>query len=191
MEPEECPLPSAEPLEDDLKWWAMSAVFNRSLLAASSLDALGVEHFVPKRYVVRTVGGKKQRDLVPAVCNLLFIRTTVSGIRGLKAQFPYLQYLIRREAGRGYPIVVPTDQMRDFIRVAETYDDGNLYFTPEELDLCRGRRVRIHGGVLDGVEGILLKVKGARDRRVVISLDNVMSVAAATIHPDLIEILEE
>ena len=42
---------------------------------------------------------------------------------------------------------------------------------------------------IEGQEGIFLKVKGARDRRVVIEIQGVIAVAMATIHPDLIEVI--
>ena len=39
-------------------------------------------------------------------------------------------------------------------------------------------------------EGVFLKVKGVRDRRVVIAIQGIIAVALATIHPDLIEVIE-
>lgn len=55
----------------------------------------------------------------------------------------------------------------------------------------KGTRVRVCGGEFEGQEGIFVKVKGARDRRVVISIQGVIAVAIAAIHPDLIEVLDE
>ena len=49
--------------------------------------------------------------------------------------------------------------------------------------------VRITGGDFEGQEGVFLKVKGARDRRVVIAIQGIIAVAMATIHPDLIEVI--
>ena len=63
---------------------------------------------------------------------------------------------------------VPDSQMQRFIAVSGTYDDHLLYFQPDELNLSKGTKVRITGGEFEGQEGIFLKVKGARDRRVVI-----------------------
>lgn len=40
-------------------------------------------------------------------------------------------------------------------------------------------------------KGVFVKVKGARDRRVVISLQGVIAMAMATLSPDLIEVIEE
>lgn len=48
----------------------------------------------------------------------------------------------------------------------------------------KGDRVRITGGVFEGVEGIFVRVKG--DRRVVVSIQGVMAVATTFIHPSLI-----
>ena len=84
-------------------------------------------------------------------------------------------------------IIVPEDQMKRFIAVAGTCHEQLLYFLPEEVDLTKGTKVRITGGEFEGQEGIFIKVKGARDRRVVVQVQGVVAVAMATIHPDLIE----
>ena len=70
----------------------------------------------------------------------------------------------------GEKIIVPDGQMRDFIAVAGTYDEHLLFFKPEEINPAKGTRVRIIGGDFAGYEGIFIKVKGARDRRVVICI---------------------
>ena len=75
--------------------------------------------------------------------------------------------------------------------VAQQTEEDILYFQPDEIQLHKGAHVRVHGGPFDGVEGILLKVKGHRRRRVVIQIDQVATIAAAEIEPDLIEILPE
>lgn len=80
--------------------------------------------------------------------------------------------------------------MRRFIAVAGTYSDQLLYFQPEEVNLSKGTKVRITGGDFEGQEGIFLKVKGARDRRVVIEIQGVIAVAMATILPELIEVIK-
>ena len=46
-------------------------------------------------------------------------------------------------------------------------------FSPDEVNLRKGTKVRITGGDFEGYEGVFVKVKGARDRRVVISLQAV------------------
>lgn len=48
-------------------------------------------------------------------------------------------------------------------------------------------RVRVTGGIFEGVEGEFVRIKG--DRRVVDSIQGVM-VATAFIHPSLIELIK-
>ena len=70
------------------RWWAMSAVYNRSMKVKAALDTASVRCFVPMRWEERSVGRRKVRRRVPAVHNLIFVRTDVAGIRTLKESFP-------------------------------------------------------------------------------------------------------
>lgn len=81
--------------------------------------------------------------------------------------------------------------MRNFIVVSGTYDDQLLYFCPEEVNLVKGTKVHVIGGELDKQEGVFVKIKGARDKRVVIAIQDVIAVAVATVYSDLIEVISE
>lgn len=50
-----------------------------------------------------------------------------------------------------------------------------------------GDRVRITDGVFKGVEGIYQKVKGVRDRQIVVCIEGVVAVATATVPAHLVE----
>ena len=146
-------------------WHAMRATYRRESAAMQLLESEGMGCFIPMRYNEVVHRGHKTRELVPVVRNLLFVHDS-------------------RTHGK---IIVPDDQMRRFIAVAGTYDDQLLYFAPEELNLAKGTRVRVTGGEFEGQEGVFLRVKGARDRRVVVEIQGVIAVALATVHPSLIE----
>ena len=98
-----------------------------------------------------------------------------------------MQYKICIKKGKKVRALVPV--VHNLLFVSGTYDDHLLYFQPDELNLSKGTKVRITGGEFEGQEGVFLKVKGARDRRVVIEIQGVIAVAMATIHPDLIEVI--
>ena len=132
--------------------------------------------------------GRKVRALVPVIRNLVFVHARPSEVQRFKSQITYLQYITDTRSGR--KIVIPDHDMQRFIAVAGTYNDHLLYFQPEELNLSKGTKVRITGGDFEGQEGVFLKVKGARDRRVVIAIQGIIAVAMATIHPDLIEVIK-
>lgn len=181
-----CP-PEAAPGADTACWWAMSAVYNRSMKAKAALAGVGVRCFVPMRWEERTAGRRKVRRRVPAVHNLIFVRTDAAGIRALKESLPYLQYLMRREEGRATPVVVPEEQMRHFIAVAGSDDERTMFVQAACAEWRCGDRVRICGGAFAGVEGRLMKVRGTRSRRVVVAIDGVAAVATAALDPALIE----
>lgn len=171
-------------------WFAMRVTYHREMLVKKLLDDEGIENFIPMYY--QPVKGKQKKGkIVPVIYGLIFVHATFSDIQYLKKErgIEYLQYIIDSRSRE--KIIVPEDQMRRFIAVVGTYHESLLYFQPNELNLKKGTRVRVCGGEFEGQEGIFVKVKGARDRRVVISIQGVIAVAIAAIHPDLIEVLDE
>lgn len=168
-------------------WWAMSAVFNRSMKAKALLDAAAVENFVPMQAKLLCVGRRRVRKQVPAIRNLIFVHAAAAEVRAVKERCSFLQYLTLRSDGKARPIVVPDEQMRHFIAVAGRADEQLVYLDPASVDLSVGDRVRICSGPFDGVEGVLVKIRGHRDKRVVVAVEGVAAVATATVHPDLLE----
>ena len=170
--------------EEKPVWFAMRATYRRELEAKKMLEAESIVTFIPMK-IAHAKGNKKKRELVPVIHNLIFVQAEPSHIQEVKKHIPFLQYMVDMRSRE--KIIVPEDQMKRFIAVAGTYHEQLLYFMPEELDLTKGTKVRITGGEFEGQEGIFIKVKGARDRRVVVQVQGVVAVAMATIHPDLIE----
>ena len=58
----------------------------------------------------------------------------------------------KREAPTDYRYV-PDDEMTQFMRIAQAYEHAVPCFSPSEIDLEQGDRVRIVGGQFSGVEG--------------------------------------
>lgn len=168
-------------------WYAMRATYRRESEAMRLLGKEKLSCFVPMQYRISVRRGKKIRALVPVIQNLIFVHARPSEVRRVKSQATYLQYITDTRSGR--KIIIPDTEMRRFIAISGNYNDHLLYFRPEELHLSKGVKVRVTGGDFEGQEGVFLKVKGARDRRVVIEIKGVIAVAMATIHSDLIEVL--
>lgn len=174
--------------KEDAIWYAMYA-YKRERHAKSELDKKSIKNFIPMRYEIRERNGKKERKLVPAVSNLVFVYATHPVMTEFKAQNPYLQYITQKVGSRRQIIIVPQLQMQEFIKIAEKYEENLSYYKPEEINLAKGTKVRVHGGAFDGVIGTLLKVKGKRSKRIVVSIPGVTAIAAAYIQPELIEII--
>ena len=167
-------------------WFAMRATYRRELEAMHLLEKANFGCFIPMQYKISIRRGRKVRALVPVIRNLVFVHARPSEVQRFKSQITYLQYITDTRSGQ--KIIIPDHDMQRFIAVAGTYNDHLLYFQPEELNLSKGTKVRITGGDFEGQEGVFLKVKGVRDRRVVIAIQGIIAVALATIHPDLIEV---
>lgn len=169
-------------------WFAMCS-YKRELSIQKELEKAGIESFIPMRYILKEHNGKKERVLVPAISNLIFVHTTKSTLQDFKMRHPYLQYIIQKMNSRREIITVPIIQMDEFIKIAKKHEEDIIYYKPEEISLEKGDKVRVHGGVFDGVIGVLLKVKGKRSKRVVVTIPGIVAIAAAYIEPDLIEII--
>lgn len=165
----------------------MRAIFCKEMDTKKLLEKEKIGCFIPMRYTLTLKNGRKVRELVPAVTNLIFVHATPTAIKEVKTKNRYLQYLIDSRSKE--KIIVPDSQMKCFIAVANIYHDKMVYLKPEEVDLKKGTLVRILGGTFDGVEGVFMKVKGIRSKRVVVVLHGVAAVATAEIEPELIEII--
>ena len=177
------------PQNDEKKhWYAMRATYSREVKMKENLEQRGIECFIPMRYHTSVIRGRKVKILKPVIHNLLFAHASKTEIQEAKKYYEYLQYMIDREHQK---IIVPDAQMQTFIAVAGTYDDQLIWINPEDLNLKKGTRVRITAGHFAGQEGTFVKVKGARDKRVVIAVQGVIAVAMATLHPSLIEVIKD
>ena len=86
------------------------------------------------------------------------------------------------------PTIVPDKQMMDFIAVAGTLNEHIMYVDPLEIHLKKGERVRVNGGIWEGVVGKFVRIK--RGLRVVIAIEGVAEVATASLHPSLVDSIE-
>ena len=173
-------------------WFPMRVTYQREMKVKAELDRLGIECFVPMRYKVVELpfdrlrvrdGGDTElrRELVPAINNLIFVRSTLERISGLKASNEVLEplrYMMDRTASREHAIMTVGDrEMENFMRVASRTDDSVMFLNEESVVGKEGKRVMITSGTFEGVKGIIRRVK--RCKRVVVELEGIASVAIA------------
>jgi transcription antitermination factor NusG len=169
-----------------LNWYALRITYGRELALQEYLNSEGIENFIPMHYEYTIKNERRVRKLVPAVHNLVFVRSSrscIDAIKESKGTTLPIRYIMDREYHR--PIIVPDSQMRNFMAVSANYDESLLYFEPSELNIRKGTRVRITGGLFEGVEGEFVRVRN--DRRVVVTIEGVMAVATTFVHPSLVE----
>lgn len=184
--PKECPFVNAS--TTDNYWYALRVTYSRELALKEYLDKAGIENFIPMRYEYVIKGDRRVRKLVPVVHNLVFVRTSRDFIDRLKVETSLpIRYIMNKETHS--PIIIPERQMRNFIAVAGSNEEQLVYLEPAVVALRRGQRVRVTGGLFEGVEGEFIRVKN--DRRVMVSIQGVMAVATTFIHPSFIEPINE
>ena len=122
------------PREDQVVWFALSAPYRNERRAKSYLESKGIETFLPMRYeIVKNRYGGKTKELVPAVSNLLFARTTKSMLQQVKTGIKYLQYKVKPEGNKNTPIIVPNNQMEQFMNVCKNNYKWFCYYGKKNL----------------------------------------------------------
>ena len=170
---------------DPKMWFPMRVTYQREMKVKAELDRQGIENFVPMRYkVVESQNNgdtELRRVLVPAINNLIFVRSTqerVSELKRTNEVLEPLRYMMDHTAAREHAIMTVADgEMENFMRVASRTDDSVMFLDNETVAGKEGKRVEIMGGAFEGVTGVIRRVK--RCKRVVVEIEGVASVAIA------------
>ncbi|MFI3302398.1 MAG: UpxY family transcription antiterminator [Rikenellaceae bacterium] len=165
----------------------MKTTFKREFKAKAMLDARSIENFIAMTRKSITVGGRRRMVTAPAIHNLIFVKVDRAQLQQIKKDINFLHNTLTKVDGVLSPIIIPSKDMEQFIGVTTKSLEQLIYLDSLETNLSKGTRVRITGGEFAGYEGVLMRVKGARDRRVVLSIDGVVAVAMAAIDADMIE----
>jgi transcription antitermination factor NusG len=162
----------------------MRVTYHREMKIKGLLDGLGVENFLPMHYeIVETKTGGKKRVLVPAIHNLIFVRSTQEFLTSLKMShegFAPMRYIMKRPVSKDDKseiITVPDWQMNNFMRVASVQDDRVMFLDNNAYINKIGQRVKVIDGYFSGVEGVVKRIN--KNKRVVVQLEGLAAVAIA------------
>ena len=177
---------------ENVAWYVLRVTYQRELIAKKRLDELKIESFVPTRQVKsKLCNGRVVMQRRALVHNYIFIHSDRATIDDVKQfELPYLRYVMHNKDNVRQMMTVPEEQIHNFMLITGTEDERLMLLQPESVDIALGTRVRITGGLFAGAEGVLIKVAGARDRRVVVKIDGVAAVATPKIEKELLEIIE-
>lgn len=162
-------------------WFPMRVTYGRELAVKEHLDKQQIECFLPMRYEIVEQNGGRERKLVPAVSNLIFVRSTVEILNDKKhydGDCAPLRYMMRDSSYDSiHEIMTVSDgAMENFMKVAKVPDDKVFYLEPGEyVNNHIGKRVTITSGPFVGVNGIIKRIK--RNKHVVVQLDGVIAAA--------------
>ena len=172
----------------------MRVTYRREMKIKALLDEMGVESFLPMHYeLVETKTGGKKRVLLPAIHNLIFVRSTQEFLTHLKMcrnEFAPMRYTMKKswpEGKKSEIMIVPDWQMNNFMRVASVQDDRVMFLDNNAFINKVGQRVKVIDGFFAGVEGVIKRIN--KNKRVVVQLEGVAAVAIAFVPSSQLSII--
>lgn len=173
-------------------WYALGCTSPKhELKVRDDVRRYGLESFVPLKYEVKTRKGQEQRLLVPAITRFIFVKGTLDEVKDYIANAHFVVFIQRSTftSHKEY-LTVPTKAMENFIAVTEHTERHVTYFRPEEITLREGDKIRVKGGIYDGREGFVMRIKGKRNRHLVVQIPGIL-IAAVEMSPDMIEMEDD
>ena len=152
----------ATPIAEQPQWYAIRTRSRHEKMVADQLDKLGVENFLPLVKQSRQWSDRVKEVELPLFSGYTFVRVVISSSDRLR--------VLQTHGVAGFVGIncvgtaIPENQIADI----RTLLASKVPFE-EQPYLRVGQRVRVKGGALDGVEGILAAQNG--DRSLVISLE--------------------
>ena len=147
----------------EARWYVVSTCANHEKRVAGQLGDRTVEHFLPLYDSVRRWKDRRMQLQLPLFPGYVFVHLALRD-RLRVLEIPSVVRLV----GFGGPPVALPDQEMEAMRVSLT---SQLRAEPHPY-LTVGRRVRVVGGPLAGLEGIVVRKK--KQLRFVISLDLIL-----------------
>lgn len=179
------------------QWYVMRAYKSEKTAEELLSGKHGLKHFIPKKQVLRTVNGRKVICMVPVIHSLIFVQATHQEVVDFKHYYYNdLQFVTWKHDGVAGYLTVPKKQMESFIIVCKQREEEVHFYMPNEINgengiinIEKGKKVRVHGGPFDKVEGYFVKIAKKRNRQLVVIIPDLL-VASAEVDPDFLEIIE-
>jgi len=153
-------------------WYAVQTTPRHEAKVSGELTAKGIDCFLPTVSRLRQWSDRKKMVVEPLFAGYLFLRLVPSAA----TRIPVLRTkgVVALVGSRGAGTPIPEAEINSIRRVLESRAAFSLH---PFVDV--GQRVRIRGGALDGVEGILQARN--RDQSLVVSVELIQRSIAVTL----------
>jgi transcription antitermination factor NusG len=180
----------------DVLWYVLFAANGKAVKIKPCLEEASIEYFFPVYYKDRRIRGSEERYeriSLPLLGNLIFARSSKNildpVLKEVKLRLSISSDLYYRDFCDKKMIIIPEYQMQNFIAVAGNEKEKIIYLSNDEVNMKKGTKVRITGGVFKGIEGLFMRING--DKRLVVSIPNLFSVATAFIPSCFVQPVED
>ena len=158
-------------------WWVAHTRSRQEKALAWFLKENEVGYFLPLRGKVVVHKGRRRKTLLPLFTGYVFFRA------GEEARYTALTS--NRIAGV-IEVIDQSQLTRQLLRVHQALASGEKMDTHPQLQ--RGTRVRVTGGALMGLEGVITRKRGVT--KLLLNVDILGQAAAVEIDADLLELVE-
>lgn len=175
--------------DNEVHWFVIGSLsLHKELKIRDNMRMEGIECYVPMRYEVKTVRRQQQRTLEPAITGVIFAKSTLATLKDYILKSKEHIYLRKSTfSNKQEYLIVGDKEMDNFIRATELSQENVTYFNPSEVTLHEGDKIRVKGGLYDGIEGILTRIKGKKRKSLVVQIPGV-AIAAIEMTPDMVEL---
>lgn len=173
--------------ENTVRWYVLRDLkrANAKQQAYRFFQEKNIEVFTPMKSRLVVVNGKRVRQEVPCISDLLFVHDSRENLDPYVETIPTLQYRWLRNKYRE-PMTVSDAEMERFIH-AVSVSGLPKYYLPEEITPeMLNRPIRIVGGPLDGYEGTLITTRGSKVKRLLVEIPQLLSVGVE-VNPEYIQ----
>lgn len=174
----------------EIRWFVLGSLSRgQELKIRDEFRRESFDCFVPLRYEVKTVKGHRERTMVPALSGLMFIKGTLEDLKeALKFRKHGLFLRKSTFTNKEEYLTISDHDMQNFIAVTEKAGEKITYYSPDEIQLRPGDKIRVSGGLYDGREGIIMRVKGKRRKQLVVSIPGIL-IASVEMEPELVQLV--
>jgi len=153
------------------QWYSIQTRYRFERKVTAQLQHKGLQTFLPLLEEFHRWSDRRQPVYVPLFSGYTFVRFELSA--GLRIELLHTEGVIGLISFRGAAVPIPAKQIDDLQNLLAQKAPCSLH-----AFLKVGQRVRIRGGCLDGLEGIL-EQRG--EKNLVISIESIQRAVAITI----------
>ena len=124
----------------------------------------------------------------PYLPDLFFVYGDRKSIESLIHSRSFFQFRFKYGVSPVSPIVVPSQAMEDFISANKSSDETRFFLVSSIPKSARNCPIRIIGGPLNGLEGLLLRTRGTTRKQLVIELPHFLAISVH-VEDEYIELL--
>jgi transcription antitermination factor NusG len=161
------------------QWYSIQTRYRFERRVTAQLQRKGLQTFLPVLEEFHRWSDRRQAVLIPLFSGYTFARFELSA--GLRMELLHTEGVIGLIGVRGVAAPIPAKQIDDLQRLLALKVPCSLH-----AFLKVGQRVRIRGGCLDGLEGIL-EQRGQKN--LVIAIESVQRAVAITIEGYELELI--